>query len=126
MGGVGDEAPLAVGGRLESVEHAVQGAGEAADLVVAAGFGDAPVQIAAGDLGGLCADAFDRAQGAADQQPGDADGRQKDHRQKVEKVPLEVVVQVCEQLGGAADVDDDGFATGDVALRDDPFVPAAG
>lgn len=54
MGGVGDEPPLALGGRLEPLEHLVHCPGQAPDLVVPGRFGNAAVDSpAAADLGDL-------------------------------------------------------------------------
>jgi hypothetical protein len=49
VGGVGDEAPLPGLGLLQAGQHAVHGAGEAADLVVGRWVGDAPVEGDGGD-----------------------------------------------------------------------------
>ena len=59
MGGVGNEALLAVVGALEAVEHFVHGGGEPANFVVAGRDGHAAIQLALGDALDLTADRLD-------------------------------------------------------------------
>jgi hypothetical protein len=61
VGGVGDEALLAIVGIFDPVEHGVHGAGEPGDLVVAVGLGDPTSKVGAGHVRDLGSDCFDRS-----------------------------------------------------------------
>jgi hypothetical protein len=78
VGGVRDEAALAGLGLLEPAQHAVHGAGEAADLVVGRRVGDAPVQAGGRDRVDLGSDRLHRDQRPADHAP----GGHRHHRQQ--------------------------------------------
>src|SRR5258705_13286981 len=102
MGGVGDEASLGTGGVVETGEHVVEGAGEPADLIIAAGFGEAPVQIGGGDRRGFGADAFHWAQSTAHDQPGDRGNSNEDKLKREKQVALQVDGEDDEQTRSAA------------------------
>nr|BFF25272.1 hypothetical protein GCM10025732_32370 [Glycomyces mayteni] len=65
MGGVGDEAALALEGAVEAGEHPVEGVGEALELVVRAVEVDALVEGPVGDAPGGGGDVVDGAQDAS-------------------------------------------------------------
>ena len=65
MRGVGDEAALCDGCFVEAGEHVVEGDAQRLDLVLTSGQVQAAVQIGRGDVRGLAAQCFHRAQSAA-------------------------------------------------------------
>jgi hypothetical protein len=82
VGGVGDEAALAVeGGAVEALQHGVEGVGEVLELVVGAVQGDALLQVAVGDPAGGGGDVLQRPQRPAGQQPAEPSGGDADDPQ---------------------------------------------
>src|SRR4029450_4422003 len=78
VGGVGDEAPLAVEGVVQARQHGVEGVGQLFELVVGAGQGDALVQATVGgggvgDAPGGLGHALQGLQQAAGEQPTQGD-----------------------------------------------------
>jgi hypothetical protein len=85
VGGVGDEAALAVEGAVEALQHGVEGVGQVLELVVGPLQGDALLQVAVGDPAGGGGDVLQRPQRPPGQQPaepsgGDADDPEGDQR----------------------------------------------
>ena len=79
---VGHEAPLALEGGLEALEHRVEGVGQLAQLVARPVERDARVERAVGDRARGGGDAADRAQRAAGHHPARGHRGQRDEQQR--------------------------------------------
>jgi hypothetical protein len=113
---VGHEAPLALEGRLEALEHRVEGVGELAQLVARAVQRDTRVERAIGDRARRGRDAADRAQRAAGHHPARRHRGDGDEQQGAPEGEQDVAQRA---VVGGVDLDGVGVArlAIDVALR---------
>ena len=105
VAGVGDEAPLPIGGVLEADEHGVHRAGETADLVLAGRFGHASVQVLGADDLDLLADRLHRTERTAGHHPGDGAHEHEERRHRPPQQPHQAVGAPGHALEAARHVD---------------------
>jgi hypothetical protein len=103
VGGVRDEGPLTSAGRVETVQHAVEGDRQPVDLVVRVGHRQPVGPGAAGDLLRAGPQRLDRAQGRADHPPGDQRQQRHQRREREQQRGAQQVQALGEVRGGPRD-----------------------